>query len=127
MLVDGAVEVFSDAFDFDVGFIHAPATADRALVFSGHLLDERQKTNRPPIDRGMVDRHAALFHDLLEVPVAQRVGCIPADADQDHINRKAHPLEVEHVDSSWIRHRSVPDRPTPFANATEPAFELGMP
>jgi hypothetical protein len=48
----------------------------------------------------MVDRHAALFHDLLEVPLAQRVGRVPADADQDHIDRKAHPFEVEHVDSS---------------------------
>jgi hypothetical protein len=48
----------------------------------------------------MVDRHAALFHDLLEVPLAQRVGRVQADADQDHIDRKAHPFEVEHVDSS---------------------------
>jgi hypothetical protein len=45
----------------------------------------------------MVNRHAALFHDLLEMPVAQRVSRVPADADQDHINRKAHPFEVEHV------------------------------
>ena len=48
----------------------------------------------------MVDRDAALFHDLLEVPVAQRVGRIPADADQDHIDQKAHPFEVEHVEAT---------------------------
>ncbi|MFC0134327.1 IS66 family insertion sequence element accessory protein TnpB, partial [Massilia eurypsychrophila] len=24
-------------------------------------------------------------------------------ADQDHIDRKAHPFEVEHVESSWVR------------------------
>jgi hypothetical protein len=68
----------------------------------------------------MVGRHAALFHDPLEVPAAQQVGRISADADQDYIDRKAHPVEVEHVDLSWIRHRSLPDRPAPFANATEP-------
>src|SRR5476649_1810942 len=51
----------------------------------------------------MVNRHAALFHHLLEVPVAQRVGRIPADADQDHIDRKAHPFEVEHINSSRVR------------------------
>jgi len=46
----------------------------------------------------MVDRHATLFHHLLEVPVAQRIGGIPADADQEHVDRKAHTFEVEHVD-----------------------------
>ena len=67
----------------------------------------------------MADRHAALFHDFLEVPVAQRVGRIPADATQDYVDRKAHSFKVEHVDLSWIRHRSLSDRPAPFANATE--------
>ena len=103
VLVDGAVEVFPDALDLDVRLVHAPAAADRALVLAGHLLDERQETNRPPVDRRMVDRHAALFHHLLEVPVAQRVGRVPADADQDHVDRKAHPFEVEHIDWSRIQ------------------------
>jgi hypothetical protein len=48
----------------------------------------------------MVDRHAALFHDLLVVVVAQLVDRVPADADQDHVDRTAHPFEVEHVDFS---------------------------
>jgi len=30
--VDGAIEVFPDALDLDLGLIHAPATANRALV-----------------------------------------------------------------------------------------------
>ena len=103
LLVDSAVEILPDALDFDVCLIHAPATADRALVFPGHLLHERQETNRPPVDRRMVDRYAALFHHLLEVPVTQRVGRIPTDADQDDIDGKAHPFEIEHIDSSWVR------------------------
>ena len=57
---------------------------------------------------------------FLEMSVAQRVGCIPADANQDHVDRKAHPFEVEHVDSSWIRHCSLPDQPPVSANAIEP-------
>ena len=40
LLVDGAVEVFPDVLDLDVRLVHAPAAADRALVFAGHLLDE---------------------------------------------------------------------------------------
>ena len=103
LLVDGAVQVFPDALDLDVRLIHSPAGTDRALVFPGHLLDERQETNRPPIDRRMVDRHAALFHHFFQVPVAQRVCYVPANADQDHIDRKAHPFEVEHGDSSKVR------------------------
>src|SRR5471030_1712142 len=46
-------------------------------------------------------REASL--SFLEVPVAQRVGRIPADAYQNHIDRKAHPFEVEHINSSRIR------------------------
>jgi hypothetical protein len=46
----------------------------------------------------MVDRHAALFLHLLEVPVAQRLGRMP-DANQNHIDRKAHPFDVEQVES----------------------------
>jgi len=111
MLVDGAVEVFPDALDLDVRLIHAPVAADRALVLSGHLLDERQKTNRPPVDRRMVDRNAALLHHFLEVPIAQRVGCIPPDANQDHIDRKAHPFEVEYVDSSGFGTAVYPTGP----------------
>lgn len=41
-------------------------------------------------DRRMIDRYTALFHYLPEVPVAQRISCVPADADQDHVDRKAH-------------------------------------
>jgi hypothetical protein len=69
----------------------------------------------------MVDRHAALFHHLLEVPVARRVGCIPAGIDQDHIDRKAHPLETEHVDLSWIWHRSYSTGPFRLLMRQNPA------
>jgi hypothetical protein len=94
LLVDSAIEVFLYVLDLDVRLIHELAAANRALLFSGYLLAERQETYRPPVDRRMVDRHAALFHDLLEVPVAQRVGRIPSDADQDYIDRKRIPLTV---------------------------------
>ena len=35
--VDGAIAIFSGALDLDVGLIHAPTSADRALVFAGHF------------------------------------------------------------------------------------------
>jgi hypothetical protein len=37
LFVDSQVEVFSDALDLDVRFVHAPAAADRTLVFPGHF------------------------------------------------------------------------------------------
>ena len=46
------------------------------------------------------NRHATLFHHFLDVPVAQRIGRIPADANQDHIDRKARPFEVEQSGSN---------------------------
>src|SRR5471030_342323 len=103
LLVDGTVKIFPDAFDLDVGFVHAPAAADRAFVLAGQFLNQRQEANSPPVDRRMVDRHAALLHDLFQVPVAQRVSHIPANADQDHIDWETHPFEIEHVDSSSVR------------------------
>ena len=59
----------------------------------------------------MVDQHTALFHDLLEVPVAPRVGRMPADADQDHLDRKARPFEVEYVGHLMIGRRSLSGQP----------------
>jgi hypothetical protein len=118
-VVDGAIEVLQDALDLDVGFIHASAATHRTLVFSGHLLDERQKTNRPPVDRQMADRHAAFFHDLLEAPVVQRVGCIPVDADQDHIDRKSRPLKLSISNHPGFGTAVYPTGPLAFPNATE--------
>jgi hypothetical protein len=51
LLVDSAVEVFPDALDLDVRLIHALTALDQALVFPRHLLDERQETNGPLVDR----------------------------------------------------------------------------
>ena len=52
---------------------------------------------------GYLTLRTTLFHHLLEVPVTQRVSHLPANADRDHVGRKAHPFEVEHLDSSWVR------------------------
>jgi hypothetical protein len=55
LLIDSAVKIFPDTLDLDVRLIHAPAAADRALLFPRHLLDERQETNRLPVDRRMIN------------------------------------------------------------------------
>lgn len=67
------------------------------LVFAGHLLDEWQETDRPTIDRRMVDRNNMLFHHFLYVPVAQRVSRIPSNTDPDDFDRETHSFKVEHA------------------------------
>jgi hypothetical protein len=44
----------------------------------------------------MVNRYAALMHDLFEVPIAQRVRSVPADADEDDLGWITHSSEAEH-------------------------------
>ena len=60
-LVHRAVEIFPGALDQDAGLVHAPAAAHRALVLAEHFLQQGQKPDRPAVDRGMVDKHAALL------------------------------------------------------------------
>ena len=45
--VDGAIEVDPLTFDFDVGFIHTPGTADRPCVMIPALLKLRGHTAAP--------------------------------------------------------------------------------
>lgn len=73
------------------------AAADRALFLASHLLDERQKPDRPAFERGMVNRYPALFHHFLDMLVAQRVSHTPLDANDDDIDRETHSFEAEHI------------------------------
>lgn len=45
----------------------------------------------------MNGRYTPLFHQFLDVRVAQPVSRIPADADQDDFDRERHSFEVEHA------------------------------
>jgi hypothetical protein len=53
LLVDGAVEVFPDTLDFDVGLIHAPTAANRTLVFSAifSMSGKKQMAHRSIAER----------------------------------------------------------------------------
>ena len=82
-LVHGPIEVLPSAFDLDVSLVHAPAAANRALVFAEHFLKQGHKPDRPAVDGGMIDTNATLLHHFFQVAVAERIGCIPADAHQN--------------------------------------------
>jgi hypothetical protein len=52
----------------------------------------------------MVDRHPAFVHHFLELPVTQRIGGVPENSDQNHIDRKPHPLRIKH--GHWLVFKS---------------------
>lgn len=77
-------------------------------MLASHLLDEWPETDRPSIDRRLVDRYAALLHHFLDVMVAQQVGRISADPDHDDFDRKTHTLKIEHAVPPKFRWCSLP-------------------
>lgn len=50
-------------------------------------------------NRRMVDKHAALLHHFLNMPVAQWIRHVQTNAHQDYVYRKAHSFCIEHVSS----------------------------
>jgi hypothetical protein len=82
--VDSTIEVFPLALDLDVGFVCSPALADRALVaFPENGLPLRREFLNSALDVGMVNFDPTLAHHFLQVPIAERVSQIPADAGQN--------------------------------------------
>jgi hypothetical protein len=81
-----------------------------------------QEADGVAIDRRVVDRRSALFHHLLQVAVAKRTRCIPADAHKDDVDRKAHSFYVQLVDVASIRRNTLPRPGRLVPNATVPTW-----
>jgi len=59
--VDGAVEIFPLARNFDVGIIHAPASSHGALAPTEHGGKNRQHLDRPAMNRDVIHENTALL------------------------------------------------------------------
>src|SRR5664279_1289048 len=59
-------------------------------------LVRRETLRQNPIERGMVNLHAALVHHFLQLAVADRISRVPADAPQDHLPLEMATLELDH-------------------------------
>jgi hypothetical protein len=65
------------------------------------LHDILKRFDVPDLDRDcalripLVERHTTLLHHLLKAPVTRWIGYRPAQAEQNHIDRKPHPREVQ--------------------------------
>jgi hypothetical protein len=44
----------------------------------------------------MVDLNAALFQHFLELPIANRIGHVPADGPEDHLTFKMAAFKLDH-------------------------------
>src|SRR6202021_428811 len=89
-------QVFPDALYLHIGLVQSPTGSDRTLARAELRLQQRNVFEHPAIERGMVNLHAALIHHFLELPVADRIGHVPADAPQDHVPLEMATLELNH-------------------------------
>lgn len=67
------------------------------LAFEESSLQLRREFLNPTIDTRVVDVHAALRYHLLQIPIAERIGQIPADTGQNEVLFKSMSFEVNHV------------------------------
>ncbi len=96
--IDSAVGIAPLPPDLDVRFVRSPARSDWAfLAFSGGSLEFRRELLNPAVNVGMINWYTPFRHHLLQVPIAQWVSQLPADAGQDDILFKSMALEVDHV------------------------------
>lgn len=76
-----------------------------------HFLKQRQKPNRPAVDRVVVDKYAALLHYFFQVAAAQRIRGIPANAHQNDVDWEAHSFGSQRlVSSHFIQSQHRPCR-----------------
>ena len=82
--VDGSIEIFPLASNFDLSLIHVPFPADASFAKIEALEQLRRVADNPSVNGRMVDGDAPLSHHLLQVPQAQIVSQIPPRAERDY-------------------------------------------
>ena len=108
------------AADLDVGLVNSPARRLRPTPLPAQpFLHFWSESLHPAIDRGVVDRDAALSHHRFEVAVADRVAAVPAYCPEHDFPPEVTPLEFAHASTSRCRSRRHLAKQPDFA--TEPA------
>jgi hypothetical protein len=91
--IDGAVEIFPLAFDFDVGLIDAVGVGRRSHVRTNSFLQFQNIGLNSPVDRRAIEREATFIHHFFEIAVAQRITEVPTYAQEDDFGLIVTPLE----------------------------------
>ena len=119
-LVHRPVQIRPLAADLDVGLVDAPTPRLRPAPLPAQtFLHLRRETLHPTIDRGVVDRDAALGHHRFEVAVADRIPAVPAYGPEHDLPPEVTSLEVAHASTPRSRSRRHVTNQPDFA--TEPA------
>lgn len=90
--VDRSIRVRPVSANEDAGFVHAPTRACQAYTLSEHSCQYYQDLDRPAMNRGVINTHANLSHQLLDATQAQRLAGVLAQAHQHHLDRIVPPL-----------------------------------
>ena len=90
-------------------------------MLAKHFFKHGQKPDRPAVDRRMVNKHTAFFHQFLQMAVALWIRRVPTDANQNYVDWEAHSFGRQHRVSSLFS-QGTQHRPAGglTANATEP-------
>src|SRR4030095_6780384 len=105
---------------------------DGVPAWPGGLGEQRREALDPAVDGGVVDFHAALGEELLDVAVRQREAQVPAHREDDHLGREAEASERGPCDGSGARMAgshgsSLPAPGALTADATAPSRSAGAP
>ena len=79
---DRAGQALPLAVEFDLGFVRSPARACWPLAPTKHHCQRRQQRDLSLMNRGVVDDDATLGHHFIDLPQAQRMVRLPANAHQ---------------------------------------------
>jgi hypothetical protein len=90
-LVHRPVQIPPPASDLDIGLIDEPAVPGNVPERAGGVGEQRSEPLHSPVHRHVVDPHAPLGEQLLQIPVRQAVPQVPADRDRDHLRREPEP------------------------------------
>lgn len=82
--VDGAKKIHPPSAHFDICLIDVPLPADGPLASVKWLQQKRSVVDAPPVNGGMIHRHAPLGHHLLQIAQAQAVSQVSPDAQEDY-------------------------------------------
>ena len=106
---------------FGLGPCDAPTPRLRPAPLPAQtFLHLRRETLHPTIDRGVVDRDAALGHHRFEVAVADRIPAVPAYGPEHDLPPEVTSLEVAHASTPLGRSRRHVTNQPDFA--TEPTW-----
>jgi hypothetical protein len=85
LFVHGAIEIGAFPFDSHLGFIETPTSTHRTLPAAEHFFTLWGVLDDPPIEGGVIHCDSSLAHRLLELPIPNGIGHIPAHAPQKDV------------------------------------------